>query len=410
MTHHDLALESPYSFKGNTDNDEDRRTADADTSERGNAQRQNDREYCHDTEEYSADQGDLVERVVDEIRSGLARTITGDSAVVLLQVVCDLNRIVLDRYIEVVECDDEQEVDHCVQRSALVEHSEESTPEALVLFRDVEEVEDRLRKAHQRHCEDDRHNTGHSDLDRNVGGLTAVHLSADNALGILHRNSSLGVGHHDDEPHHSDEDDDSEEHEADVCGLISYDGHEVVNSLGQARDDTCEQYHGDTVADTLFIDTVAEPDDHRRAGNEAGNDNDGSKHDGEHIRCGIVHIAVLEYRDVLVVLAGGAVSESEVESERLENGYSERCYLSDGVQLLSALLALFLELLQRRDSDSQQLNDDRRVDVRRDRHRQQSSLSERTTRHNVEVVQQGSAVSHSLNGVVVEEGNEDVRA
>ena len=192
MTHHDLALESPYSFKGNTDNDEDRRTADADTSERGNAQRQNDREYCHDTEEYSADQGDLVERVVDEIRSGLARTITGDSAVVLLQVVCDLNRIVLNRYIEVVECDDEQEVDHCVQRSALVEHSEESTPETLVLFRDVEEVEDRLRKAHQGHCEDDRHNTGHSDLDRNVGGLTAVHLSALNLFCVLNAYLSFG--------------------------------------------------------------------------------------------------------------------------------------------------------------------------------------------------------------------------
>ena len=84
MTHHDLALKSSYGLKCNTDNDEDRCTADVNTTERRNAQRQNDREYRDDAKEDRADQGDLVERVVNEIGSGLARTITGDSAVVLL--------------------------------------------------------------------------------------------------------------------------------------------------------------------------------------------------------------------------------------------------------------------------------------------------------------------------------------
>ena len=93
-------------------------------------------------------------------------------------------------------------------------------------------------------------------------GLTAVHLSADNALCVLDRNPSLGVGHHDDEPYHSDEDDECQQHEADVCGLISDDRHEVLNSTRESGDDTCEQYHGDTVADTLFVDPVAQPDDH----------------------------------------------------------------------------------------------------------------------------------------------------
>ena len=61
MTHHDLALEGSYGFKGNADTDQDRCTADADSSQSRNAQRQNDREYCHNTEEYSADQCDLVD-------------------------------------------------------------------------------------------------------------------------------------------------------------------------------------------------------------------------------------------------------------------------------------------------------------------------------------------------------------
>ena len=144
MTHHDLALESSYCLKGNTDNDEDRSTADADTAERGNHKRQNDREYRDDTKEDRADQGDLVERVVNKIGSGLARTITGDSAVVLLQIVCDLNRIVLDRYIEVVECDDEQEVNDRIQRTSLAEQSYKAVPETLACSVDSEEVEDSL--------------------------------------------------------------------------------------------------------------------------------------------------------------------------------------------------------------------------------------------------------------------------
>ena len=144
MTHHYLALEGSYSFKRNTDYDEDRCTAEADTAERGNDKRQNDREYRDDTKEDRADQGDLVERVVNEIGSGLARTITGDSAVVLLQIVCDLNRIVLDRYIEVVECDDEQEVNDRIQRTSLAEQSYKAVPETLACSVDAEEVEDSL--------------------------------------------------------------------------------------------------------------------------------------------------------------------------------------------------------------------------------------------------------------------------
>ena len=145
MTHHDLALESSYSLKRNTDNDEYRRTADADTAELRNAKRQNDGEDSDDSEEYRADQRYLVERMIDEVGSGLARTITGDSAVVLLQVVRDLNRIVLNGNIEIVECDDEQEVNYCIKRSTLIEYSQETAPEALAVLSYLEEVEDRLR-------------------------------------------------------------------------------------------------------------------------------------------------------------------------------------------------------------------------------------------------------------------------
>ena len=84
MTHHHLALERTYSLKRNAYYDEDRCTAEADTAERGNAQRENDGEYRDNSEEYRTYQCDLVERIVDKIRSGFTRSVTRDSTVVLL--------------------------------------------------------------------------------------------------------------------------------------------------------------------------------------------------------------------------------------------------------------------------------------------------------------------------------------
>ena len=60
MTHHDLALERSYGLKCDADNDQDRCAADADTLKRGYAERQNDREYSDDSEEYRAAYGMIL--------------------------------------------------------------------------------------------------------------------------------------------------------------------------------------------------------------------------------------------------------------------------------------------------------------------------------------------------------------
>ena len=48
------------------------------------------------------------------IRCGLARTITGDSTIVLLKVIGYLYRIILHCNIEVVEADDQEEIKYCI--------------------------------------------------------------------------------------------------------------------------------------------------------------------------------------------------------------------------------------------------------------------------------------------------------
>ena len=53
---------------------------------------------------------DLVDHLADEIRCRLARTEARDKAAILLQVVGDLHRVVLNCRIEIGECDDQQEI------------------------------------------------------------------------------------------------------------------------------------------------------------------------------------------------------------------------------------------------------------------------------------------------------------
>ena len=114
MTHHHLAFQRTYRFKRNAYNDKDSRTAEGKSSDTAEIL-ENDRENCYEAEEDSADKRNLRQRVVDKVRRGLSGSVTGDSTVVLLKIVGNLNRIVLDSYIEVVEADNQNEVKNGVQ-------------------------------------------------------------------------------------------------------------------------------------------------------------------------------------------------------------------------------------------------------------------------------------------------------
>ena len=191
MTHHHLAFERTYSFKRNAYYDQQCCTAKADALQAGYEHRNDDGEYGDDSEEYRTDQCYLVEGVVNKVGSGLTGSVTGDSTVVLLEVICDLNRIVLNGNVEIVERDDQHEVDNSVKNTVLAEQSYKTIPEGISCTIDTEEVADGLREAHEGHREDDGHYACHRNLDRDVSGLTAIHLSADNTLSVLNRNSTL---------------------------------------------------------------------------------------------------------------------------------------------------------------------------------------------------------------------------
>ena len=94
MTHHHLGLHSSDGFKYNAYDDQYRSTAHGDVHSR-NCHMEQNWEDSDDTEAYSADKSNLGKYSLNEIAGRLTGSYTGDTAVVLTEVVCDLNRIVL---------------------------------------------------------------------------------------------------------------------------------------------------------------------------------------------------------------------------------------------------------------------------------------------------------------------------
>ena len=90
---------------------------------------------------------------------------------------------------------------------------EEACPEA-VLFNCDKHLNCRRKRKNGR-SEDYGKNAAHIYLNRNVSVLTAVHLAAHNALGILDRNAALRVRQDDDEDH-SDQSQDDQQGQHDV--------------------------------------------------------------------------------------------------------------------------------------------------------------------------------------------------
>ena len=114
MTHHHLRLHSSCSFKRNGNNDKYRGTAHCYIHLGHNSE--DDREYSDNAEEHSSDERDLSEDLLQMIGGRLSGSYTGDSAVVLSQIVGDLNRVVLHGNIEIVESNDEYKVQASVER------------------------------------------------------------------------------------------------------------------------------------------------------------------------------------------------------------------------------------------------------------------------------------------------------
>ena len=271
LAHHHLRLQRADRLKCNTDNDDDRGTADG---EAGVAQQfaGDQRADGHDAEVDGAEKGDLVENLGNEVRRGLARTEAGDEAAVALEVVGDLNGVKLNGSVEIAEADDHQEVDDQIQHRLGVDRVVDAAANGALLG-STDESPDGGGQGRDGLREDDGQNAGHVHLHGKGGCLAAVHLAADLTLGVLDGDAALCFVDVNDQNDHCKHTDQQQSDPQITDGALAADvAARHGDHVGHAGQNACKQDNGDTVADTEFIDLLAQPHDEGRTCNKGNDD------------------------------------------------------------------------------------------------------------------------------------------
>ena len=227
---------------------------------------------------------------------------------------------------------------------------------------------DGLRQCEHRRCKDHRNNAAHIDLQRKARFLPAKCLVADASVCVTYRDIPSRRFNVNDDRDQCDHDDD-EEHDAEgrSCITAANAFRDLSQATRQPNDDTCEDEQRDAVADTAFGDLFTEPHHEDRAGR---------KRDDDHRR------------------RNPAVCDDLVPREPCRNKESLNGTKANGriarplIQLLSADLAFFLDLLYRRREHRHQLHNDRRSDIRRNAKSKDRDRAEVSAREKVQYPEQ----------------------
>ena len=173
MTHQHLSLQSLHSLKGNAHDDDDGGTTDGQVGNAGHVLTSDQGQQSHNAQIQSAEDDDLIDDLLDEVSGGLAGTEAGDEAAVLLQVVGDLHRIILNGGVEPAEEEDHQTVHHGVHPALGAEQI--VIPPVLAGSIDTHESADGSRQAADGLRKDHRHNAGHAHLNRGLTAAADIH-------------------------------------------------------------------------------------------------------------------------------------------------------------------------------------------------------------------------------------------
>ena len=351
---------------GNTGHDEHGCTCEPYAFHSGQLTEQCRYEY-HDAQEACVTPVEAVSHLGDELGCRTTRTNTRDKSAVLLKVLRDLDRIELDHRVEEHECENADKVSYIVERASA--KVTEPVYDDVVAVRE-EESNDRGRQSQERHGKDYRHNAGSIYLERNVCVLSAIDFTADDLLTVLNRDSSFCVLNVYAEDDGCDRDQ-GNDHESGNTQCITYrlvseltgDVESIVVERSDHIRDSCydtrEDDKGYTVTDTLFVDSFTEEYNKRRTSGKC-QDNECCS---EPLRKVIRH--------------GRACSVGEEGSLHYSKTYCK--ITGDLLKLLLSLFSLFGKILQSRDSNRKELDDDGRVDVRCNTHREDGCRIKTTT-------------------------------
>lgn len=381
MAHHDLGFKLFVEFQSNADYDQQARCAEcackAEVFAQGVEQEcRHNRKYC---KEDCSEQSDTIGNASQIICGCFARTDTRNEAAVLLNVSGHVVRIELHLRIEVRKEYNQKNhhnvVNHAAHRVVTV-RSEVLGVESNESAGPTEHLDKHRREAHEGACEDYRHNAATVDADRNVGGLSAVHLVAFNLLRVLHGDATFAAVHEYDEEEYRD----NQQKESDKVP------HERRSRLhcGEAVEDNgaCggQNAHEDdkrrAVADAVFGDPFGKP----HAEHAACDEEHDAEHDGEPVA-----LHAEKRFDCAVVVP------VEHDAHGL-NGRKTQCDVSgDLSNLLSAFFAFLGKFFQFRNYQRKKLHDDECVDERNDTQSKQRALAHASARNRAQHAQKSFA-------------------
>src|SRR5208282_4233523 len=317
-------------------------------------------------------QRDPGENIVDEIRSPLPRPYTGNKPSPLPHIVRDLVRVEHDRDIEVGKENNAQAIEQGVERFAPFHRVQHGTNHLVIVERRTQHLgqsQNRRRKNH-------RHYSAGIHPQRQVSRLPAHHLASDHTFGILHRNAALASFHKNDERHHRDH---QHQQHQDGWGreYSPRRGARLLVQIGhaarQAHHDAGEDQERHAVADAALGNLLAQPHDEGAARGQ------GEHGHQDESRSGSVHeISRLLQADGNAEGLHGAQDHGEITRPHRD--------------FLAAHLAFFLQLGERLIHHRQQLQNDRRRNVRHDPQRENGETPQVTAAEQVDKAQHRTSV------------------
>ena len=286
-----------------------------------------------------------MNHVLDVGHGCRAGTHTGDEATLLAQIVRRVLGVEHHRGVEVREEHDEQHGQNPVEPPSGNCISERRQPT------NVEQRSKLSREVDDAAREDNRDNARSIHLQGDVGGLATHHLTALDALGIVHRDAALSALDEDDRGDASENHDEDERRDSDAHSEISLQVHGREDSSGNAGHDAHEDDERHAVADTALGDKFAHPHDEGRAGNKREHHDDVGQDFGDLV--GEDH-----------AVCGGL--EQQQVADSVDQAKAERQVTRDLGDLATTGLAFLRPTAHGGNHTLHQLHDDRCSDVRHD--------------------------------------------
>src|SRR5262249_6204211 len=283
-------------------------------------------------------------------------TNTGNKPAIFAHVVGNFAGVKNNRNIEIGEENNADGVQQSVKRFSPAERSQQISKVAAV----AQAVAESLWQSKNRRKGGHRHHAARVNAQRKVRGLTAHDLAAYHALGVLHRDSTFAALDIHDESHHGNHESQQKSHQhggysapRPVFCLVN----KIDNAARQPNHDSGEDQQRHPVADTAFRDLFAQPHDERAAGGQ-----------GQHGHHNEPHTGVDDEIPTALQLPGNAA--------RLHGAQNHRQIAGPLGNLLAAEFAFLLQFGERLIHHSEQLEDDRRRDVRHDPERENGQAAQ----------------------------------